>query len=439
MNRFQSWGRYPKADQDVHAFRWKGDSLPETGRKTLLPFGLGRSYGDSCLNHGHALLDTAGLNRFIAFDESRGILQCEAGVTLDEILKLIVPRGWFLPTTPGTKFITLGGAIANDIHGKNHHVAGTFGCHVKAFELLRSDGSRLRCTPRTHADLFKATIGGLGLTGLITWAEFRLRKIDNAWIDSESIKFEGLGEFLELSRASNDDWEYTVSWIDCAARGKSFGRGIFMRGNHAPASVLSRKLHHDPRLRAPFDCPNSMLNAFSIKSFNTLYYQKQRARHVRSRVHYDPFFYPLDAVDDWNRIYGNRGFFQYQCVIPFEDGQEAMEDILGRITASRQGSFLAVIKTFGDKKSPGMLSFPKPGITLALDFPNRGDSTLRLFDELDERVEAANGAVYPAKDARMSAAFFQKAYPRWEAFSSFIDPQFSSSFWRRVTQPSGKA
>ncbi|MCB1122216.1 MAG: FAD-binding protein, partial [Verrucomicrobiae bacterium] len=311
---------------------------------------------------------------------------------------------------------------------------GTFGCHVKAFELLRSDGSRFRCSPRTNPELFKATIGGLGLTGMITWVEFRLRKIDNAWIDSESIKFGGLGEFLELSRASNEDWEYTVSWIDCAARGSAFGRGIFMRGNHSPASVLSRKVHNDPKLRTLFDCPNAMLNALSIKSFNTFYYGKQRVKHARARVHYDPFFYPLDSVNEWNRIYGNRGFFQYQCVIPFEQGKETMDNILGRITASRQGSFLAVIKTFGDKKSPGMLSFPQPGITLALDFPNRGESTLKLFDELDVLVDEANGALYPAKDARMSASLFQKAYPQWEEFSQYVDPQFSSSFWRRVTQ-----
>jgi len=379
------------------------------------------------------LLETTGLNRFIAFDQKAGILRCEAGVSLDDILKLIVPKGWFLPTTPGTKFITVGGAIANDIHGKNHHVAGTFGCHVKAFELLRSDGSRLKCTSRTNTDLFKATIGGLGLTGLITWAEFRLKKINNAWIEMESIKFEGIEEFLELSNESDSDWEYTVSWIDCVAQGSSMGRGIFMRGNHSPASILSRKVHGDPKLTTPFNCPNIMLNSFSIKAFNTVYYGKQRNKCSRSRVHYDPFFYPLDAVNDWNRIYGNRGFFQYQFVIPFNNGQETMEEILRRITASKQGSFLAVIKTFGEKKSPGMLSFPRPGITLALDFPNRGESTLNLFTELDGIVDAAGGLLYPAKDARMSAEFFQKGYPQWEDFSSFVDPKFSSSFWRRVT------
>ena len=433
MNRFQSWGRFPKAEQDVHAMRWKDANLPDAGKKSVLPFGLGRSYGDSCLNDGESLIETSGLNRFIAFDENAGTLCCEAGVSLDQILKLIVPKGWFLPTTPGTKFITVGGAIATDIHGKNHHCAGTFGCHVKAFELLRSDGTRLRCTPRTNTEYFKATIGGLGLTGLITWAEFRLKKIQNALIEMESIKFEGIGEFLELSKESDDNWEYTVSWIDCVSRGKAFARGIFMRGNHAPASAMSRKVHSDPKLTAPFNCPNMMLNSLSIKAFNTLYYRKQRAKKTRSRTHYDPFFYPLDAVNDWNRIYGNRGFFQYQFVVPFEGGREVMEEILGKITASKQGSFLAVIKTFGDKKSPGMLSFPRPGITLALDFPNRGQFTTHLFDELDGCVEKAGGSVYPAKDARMSAEFFQRSYPNWEAFSQYIDPQFSSSFWRRVT------
>ena len=426
MNRFQSWGRFPKAEQDVHAMRWKDGALPDSGAKSVLPFGLGRSYGDSCLNDGNSLVETSGLNRFIAFDQNVGTLCCEAGVSLDDILKLIVPKGWFLPTTPGTKFITVGGAIANDIHGKNHHIAGTFGCHVKAFELLRSDGSRIRCTPRTNTELYKATIGGLGLTGLITWAEFRLKKIENAWIEMESIKFEGIREFMKLSKESDRDWEYTVSWIDCVSRGKAFARGIFMRGNHAPASVMSRRVHAEPKLTALFDCPNVLLNSLSIKAFNALYYGKQRAKKARTRTHYDPFFYPLDAVNEWNRIYGNRGFFQYQFVVPFDGGVETMENILEKITRSKQGSFLAVIKTFGNKKSPGMLSFPKPGITLALDFPNRGESTMQLFEALDELVESAGGSIYPAKDARMSAELFQNTFPQWEAFSQYIDPQFSS-------------
>ena len=436
MNRFQSWGCYPKAEHEISSVRWTDTGLPDSEEKTVLPYGLGRSYGDSCLNDGQTLIETSGLSRFIAFDQKKGFLRCEAGVTLDEVLKLIVPNGWFLPTTPGTKFITIGGAIANDIHGKNHHVAGTFGCSVRALELLRSDGSRTRCTSRSNVDLFKATIGGLGLTGLITWAEFKLKKIDNAWIQTESIKFAGISEFLELSKESDKEWEYTVSWIDCVAQGDSMGRGIFMRGNHSPASVLSRKVHAEPKFRTPFNCPNILLNPFSIKAFNTLYYSRQRAKKTVSRVHYDSFFYPLDAIDDWNRIYGNRGFFQYQFVIPFEDGLESMEEILGRISESKQGSFLAVIKTFGTKKSPGMLSFPKPGITLALDFPNRGDSTLKLFEELDAIVDSAGGLLYPAKDARMSASFFQKTYPQWEEFSAFVDPKFSSSFWRRVTTAS---
>ena len=252
----------------------------------------------------------------------------------------------------------------------------------------------------------------------------------------ESVKFEGIAEFLDLSKQSDKEWEYTVSWIDCVAQGESMGRGIFMRGNHSPASVLSRKLHAEPKFKTPFNCPNMLLNPISIKIFNTLYYNRQRTKKALKRVHYDPFFYPLDAIKDWNRIYGNRGFFQYQLVVPFEGGQQAMEEILIRISESRQASFLAVIKTFGAKKSPGMLSFPKPGITLALDFPNRGESTLKLFEELDVIVESVGGLLYPAKDARMSASFFQKSYPQWETFSSSVDPKFSSSFWRRVTNKS---
>lgn len=434
MNSFESWGRYPKVDQEVKHVHWVDDELPDVGNKSLLPFALGRSYGDSCLNDGNVVVGTRGLKRFIEFDEEKGLIRCEAGVSLDEVLKLIVPQGWFLPTTPGTKFVTIGGAIANDIHGKNHHVAGTFGCHVTAFELLRSDNSRTLCTTTSNTDLFEATIGGLGLTGLITWAEFGLKKIDNAWIEMESVKFEGMDEFLALSEEADKKWEYTVSWIDCVTKGKTAGRGIFMGGNHSPASVLSRKVHADPKLMAPVDCPGFLLNKFSIKAFNTLYYNKQRQKKVQTRVHYEPFFYPLDAVNDWNKIYGKRGFFQYQFVIPFENGRDTMNEILKVIINSGQGSFLAVIKTFGSRKSPGMLSFPKPGITLALDFPNRGEKTLELFTQLDAIVERVGGSLYPAKDARMSPELFKKGFPQWEAFSKHIDPKFSSSFWRRVTE-----
>lgn len=436
MKNPESWGRYPKAaHHEVRPLQWRTDPLPQTNGRSMLPFGLGRSYGDSCLNDGGDLLVTGALKHLLAFDAERGVMRCEAGVTLDDLLRFIVPRGWFLPVTPGTKFITVGGAIANDIHGKNHHRAGTFGCHVTKFELLRSTGERLICSPAENTAQFAATIGGLGLTGLITWVEFQLLRIENSMIDVEELQFANLDEFFAISAESDAGFDYTVSWVDCLADGPSLGRGIFMRGNHARGESLSHRLHRPPHLGVPVEFPDFALNQYSIQAFNALYYAKALEGFSRKVVHYDPFFYPLDAVNHWNRIYGRRGFFQYQFVIPFSGDRKIIREIFQRIAASGQGSFLAVLKTFGEKKSPGMLSFPMPGVTLALDFANQGWETLSLFNELDQVVFGAGGRIYPAKDARMPPRVFQDCYPRWQEFAQYIDPAFSSSFWRRVTSP----
>jgi FAD/FMN-containing dehydrogenase len=429
----KSWGRYPKTFEVLKSVAWSIEPLPRDDGSKLLPYGLGRSYGDVCLNDGGTLLATTALNHLLAFDEQAGLLRCEAGVSLDEALRFLVPRGWFLPTTPGTKFVTVGGAIANDVHGKNHHRAGTFGCHVTQFELLRSNGERLLCSNDRNPGWFAATIGGMGLPGLITWAEFKVRRIVTASIEMESIKFGNLDDFFHLARESDQDYEYTVSWQDCLARGTSLGRGIFMRGNHAKAGVGTLTVHGNPRIGIPFDFPSFALNGLSIRTFNTLYYARLRLPVTKAVVHYNPFFYPLDSINNWNRIYGARGFFQYQFVVPFMSDQGAIREILRQIADAGQGSFLAVLKTFGDILSPGLLSFPRPGVTLALDFPNRGPETFRLFDRLDQVVLAAGGRIYPAKDARMSGSTFRACYPQWQEFVPYIDPAFSSSFWRRVT------
>lgn len=436
MNRsdtVESWGRYPRTSQRVVRLGWRNEPLPSLPGQTVLPYGLGRSYGDSCLNDGNAVLAVRTLNHFLGFDAASGLLQCEAGVSLDEILRLAVPRGWFLPTTPGTKFVTVGGAIANDVHGKNHHRTGTFGGQVTRFELLRSDGRRLLCSPSENAPWFRATVGGLGLTGLITWAELRLRRIDNALIEVESVKFRNLDEFFEISAASDRNFEYTVAWLDCVSGGETLGRGIFMRGNHAGPHIHTLQVHRPPGKSVPFDFPNFALNRLSINLFNKLYYGWQRGKSAAATVHYDPFFYPLDAVNHWSRIYGRRGFFQYQFVVPLEPNQRTLRQILLRIAASGRGSFLAVLKTFGAHPSPGLLSFPRPGTTLALDFPNQGSATLELFNQLDRLVLEAGGRIYPAKDARMSPAVFQQGYPEWREFQQWLDPGFSSTFWRRVS------
>lgn len=431
----QSWGGTKKAVHQVIPFYWKEDPFPNTAGKLALPFGNGRSYGDSCLNDGGVLLDSRHLDRLLSFDLKTGILRCEAGVLLLDILSFAVPQGWFLPVTPGTKFVTVGGAIANDVHGKNHHRSGTFGCHVLRFEILRSDNSRVLCSPSENKEFFSATIGGLGLTGVILWAEIALKPIANPLIRSETIRFENLNEFFVLSKKSDRDYEYTVSWIDCLGQGQSLGRGLFMRGNHASplassiTSCFSRKIRNFPVVP-----PFSLVNSLSLKAFNTLYYRKQIRKRSEKLGPYDPFFYPLDGIGHWNRMYGRKGFYQYQCVVPDEGEESAVRELLTEIARSGEGSFLAVLKHFGDIPSPGLLSFPRPGITLALDFPNRGEKTLSLFDRLDEVVASAGGAVYPAKDARMSEKSFRRFFPRREEFLRFKDPGLSSDFWKRVTK-----
>lgn len=423
-----SWGRVQPAKARLIAPGWS-DGIDLAGQP-LLPYGLGRSYGDSCLLDGGTMIDTRFLDRILAFDQDSGLLRAEAGISLDAILRFCVPKGWFLPTTPGTRQVTLGGAIANDVHGKNHHRAGCFGNHVPRFEILRSDGSHTTCS--AGDDLHAATIGGLGLTGLITWAELQLVPIGSAMLDAELIRFGGLGEFLEISEQSGAEWEHTVAWIDCLARGKSLGRGIFIRGNWAAEGKL--EAHSPPGASIPIDFPGFTLNRFSIRAFNTLYHHRFLGKSKSSRQHYAPFFHPLDSIQGWSRIYGKRGFYQYQCVTPFEAGEAPMAAMLEEIAASGQGSFLAVIKTFGDIPSPGMLSFPSPGITLALDFPNCGQRTLDLFDRLDAVNRDCGGRFYPAKDARMSRADFERSYPRLDEFRRHVDPGFDSDFWKRMNR-----
>jgi len=423
-----SWGRYPRATQQIIPLRWRDEPLPAVPG-TMLAYGNGRSYGDVCLNDGGTLLHTRGLDRFISFDAGSGVLRCEAGVLFSEILDFAVPRGWFLPVAPGTRFVTVGGAIANDVHGKNHHRAGTFGEHVRCFELLRSDGSRLPCSRSENMDLFTATIGGLGLTGLIAWAEFALLRVPGATMQTETIGFGGLDEFFSLSEQSEADHDYTVAWIDCAGAGKTFGRGLFIRANHAAASDAAvRRL----RLSVPFTPPFPLINGLTLRAFNAAYFHA--TRRGRRLIPYAPYFFPLDAIGEWNRIYGPRGFLQYQCVVPPPAARDAIAELLKRIAASGSGSFLAVLKVFADRQAAGILSFARAGTTLALDFPNRGAATLELLERLDDIVAAAGGAVYPAKDARLSGERFRRYFPHWQKMLEHVDPRFSSGFWRRVSR-----
>jgi len=432
IKRIVSWGRYPKtAHRHVHKPAWN-DQLPEildaAAPRSLLPYGLGRSYGDSCLNAGRELIDCRRLNRILDFNESTGMVRCEAGVSLSDIVDIFLPKGWFLPVTPGTRFVTVGGAIANDVHGKNHHCAGTFGAHVRQIGLHRSNDGLVVCNSEHNSDMLRATVGGLGLTGVIAWADIQLKSIAGPWMDAEQVPFESLNAFLDLSRESNDHFEYSVAWLDCFA-GKN-PRGIFFRGNHSADRGREFRPKRGPKL--PFALPAWMLNRYSVKAFNTAYYKVRAFRKGAAVVPYDSFFYPLDSVRQWNLLYGRQGFLQYQCVIP-ESNLEAFEELLDRIARSGMGSFLGVLKQFGSAPPAGMLSFPRPGLTIALDFAMRGERTLKLMQSLDEIVQKSTGALYPAKDARMSPALFEASYPRWRGFVPYIDPKMSSSFWRRVT------
>lgn len=427
-----SWGRYPKtAHYHVHKPAWS-DQLPEILKAarpgSLLPYGLGRSYGDSCLNAGRELIDCRRLRRMLGFDDSTGVLRCEGGTSLADIIDVFLPRGWFLPVTPGTRFVTVGGAIANDVHGKNHHRAGTFGDYVRQIGLHRSNDGLVVCNSDINPDMLRATIGGLGLTGVIGWADIQLKPVAGPWIDAELVPFQSLSSFLDLSRESDDRFEYTVAWLDCFA-GKNV-RGIFFRGNHA----VDRGKEFQPKRRPklPFALPAWMMNRYSVRAFNSAYYRLHAAKKGPSIVAYDSFFYPLDSIRQWNLLYGRQGFLQYQCVIP-QANLEAFEELLDRIARSGMGSFLGVLKQFGSAPAAGMLSFPRPGLTIALDFTMRGERTLKLLQSLDEVVLQSDGALYPAKDSRMSPALFEASFPRWRDFVPYIDPKLSSSFWRRVT------
>lgn len=431
MTTYASWGNIPRVTQEVCLLEHRHACLPAADGKKFLAYGRGRSYGDVCLNDGNIILPTRFLDKYIHFDQGSGVIRCEAGVSLAELFAFIIPRGYFIPVTPGTKYVTIGGMIANDVHGKNHHRAGTFGRHVLKFELLRSDGERLICSATENADYYAATIGGLGLTGLITWAEIQLKAVNSTFIEEETIPFANLAQFMDITADSDERWEYTVAWIDSFAKHQHTGKGVFFRGNHAAADKAKTAEVSHESVRVPFDFPSWVLNSELLKIFNRLYYAVNTQR--QKTVHYDKFFYPLDGIGAWNKIYGKRGFYQYQCVVPNNDATEVVKELLDICSRSNAGSFLSVLKKFGTVKSPGMLSFPREGYTLALDFPNHGEKTMKLLERLDDVVMRVDGAVYPAKDARMSAESFRRYFPRWQEFSTFIDPGFSSSFWRRVT------
>ena len=437
---FHSWGRYPVVSHlgcYLPSDAAEIESSFKAAKASLLPRGMGRSYGDSCLNESGYLLSTKRLNRIHAIDAEHGTICCGSGVTIEQILRTVVPIGWFLPVVPGTKFVTVGGAIANDIHGKNHHLAGSFGNHVQSFELLRSDGTRIHCASNENRPWFSATVGGLGLTGVITQAELQLKRLESVYIDVEEVKFFGFDEFEDISRESSAGYEYVVSWIDCLASGDRMGRGILMRGRHSASNSENgdRALHKVSKWqKIPFSAPGFIVSRIPMTIFNSAFFNMRFGAQRSLRAHYDVFFFPLDRILEWNRLYGRKGFLQWQCVIPKQCSNGTIKEILERIARSKLGAFLAVLKEFGDIPSEGLLSFPMPGTTLAVDFRNTGEPLFRLLDELDDLVVQHGGRIYPAKDARMKPATFRAGFAEIDAFERYIDPKFSSSFYRRMTK-----
>lgn len=434
-NRYKSFGlagqREPRAMNAADAV-----ALLQSGKAakdSLLAYGNGRSYGDTCQNSGGSLVDMRPMKRIISFHEETGVLEAEAGVFLADIIAHAAPYGFFPAVVPGTQFVTLGGAIANDVHGKNHHRRGTFGCHVESFTLLRSDGTIHECSLSSNTRLFWATIGGMGLTGIVLTARIRLMRVPSLDIVEEVTPFANLDEFFGLVGSADDENEYAVAWIDQLAGGRGAGRGLLFTGNHA-ASGSRTVGDAQSRLSVPFQPPLNVLNRPFLTAFNAAYRWKKSRATAPHNVNYQGFFFPLDGVGDWNRLYGPRGLFQHQSVLPEDSARSAVPAMLEATRKAGQGSFLTVLKRFGNARSPGILSFPRPGFTLTLDFPNRGEKTLKLLRELDAITVDAGGAVNPYKDARMSAETFCASFPGWQRLELLRDPAFTSDFWNRTAK-----
>ncbi|MBX3569154.1 MAG: FAD-binding oxidoreductase [Rhizobiaceae bacterium] len=397
----------------------------------LLPYGNGRSYGDSCQNQDGLVVDMRSLDRIESFDPRTGLLVAQAGVQLAQIIDHAAPYGFFPAVVPGTKFVTLGGAIANDVHGKNHHRRGTFGCHVEAIELLRSDGKTYTCTRSSNARLLTATIGGMGLTGLILSATIRLMPVGSIDVVETVTPFGSLDAYFDRAEEADRDNEYAVAWIDQLAGGRAAGRGLLLTGNHAQRGQSVAPARAGGR-SVPFQPPINVLNRPFLKAFNAAYRWSRSRNPAPQPASCEKFFFPLDGVRNWNRLYGPRGLFQHQSVIPLDAARHTVPVLLHAAREAGQGSFLTVLKRFGDLRSPGMISFPRPGYTLTLDFPNGGAATLALLSELDAITVAAGGGVNPYKDARMSAATFAATFPDWQRLENMRDPAFMSSFWSRT-------
>ncbi|KGF70328.1 FAD-linked oxidase [Hoeflea sp. BAL378] len=431
--RYDSWGRVLRQVRPAAGMEALAGGAPGG----FLPFGNGRSYGDSCHNDRGRLIPMRPGAAIRAFDPDTGLLTADAGILLSEILALVMPHGFFLEVTPGTAQVTLGGAIANDVHGKNHHRRGTFGGSVLSFVLLGSDGASRTCSPETNPALFSATIGGMGLTGIIEAATIRLMKVPSANVRQTAFRFASIDGYFDAIDGIDASHEYSVAWIDQLARGARLGRGVMLAGDHAedggPARAPSA-----PRLAVPFAPPVNLLNRLTLTAFNALYYGRAPKRPATGIVSWASYFHPLDAITGWNRLYGPGGLFQHQSVYPSETARQTTIALIECAQKHGAASFLTVLKRFGRVPSPGLMSFPRPGFTLTLDFANSGERTLRMLEALDDIVLAAGGALNPYKDQRMSPAMFEASFPQWRQLEAVRDPALMSDFWRRTAMALGE-
>lgn len=426
-----SWGMYPKIENRV--FKFSSEKSLESiikENESLIAYGNGRSYGDSALSKN--IIEVKPYNYFMAFDENSGLLHVQAGVLLSEILESFVPRGWFLKVTPGTKLITIGGAIASDVHGKNHHVEGCFSECVESFKIMLADGEVVECSKEQRADLFNATCGGMGLTGVIVEAKIYLKKINSKYISQTTIKTKNLKETFDAFEEYSSS-PYSVAWIDCLAKDNEIGKCLLMVGDFKDDGDLSYK--KKSKISIPFNFPSFALNNYTVRAFNWLYYGKVRQRITTQKVDIDTFFYPLDAIENWNRIYGKGGFTQYQCILPKEMSYEGLKEVLRTISDSGKGSFLAVLKLYG-KENENYLSFPIEGYSLALDFKIE-DGLFELLEELDKIVLKYKGRIYLTKDVNVKKETFEQGYPHIEKFRAFrkenkMDEKFQSLQSKRV-------
>ena len=411
LTKIYGWGRYPQQDAYLHTpTSFTSLEFIAKQKNSVLARGMGRSYGDSA--NALNVLQTTYINHFIEFDEATGKLTAEAGITLREILEVIVPSGWFLQVTPGTSYVTLGGAIASDVHGKNHHSAGTFGQHVKSLRMVLGTGEVVTASPQHHADLFHATCGGMGLTGIIVNATIQLLPIGSSLISQKTIKANCIEAACEVFEINNDA-TYSVAWIDCLSEGKSLGRSVIMLGEHAEQGGLNIDIRQ--KVSVPFSTPSALLNSLTVKAFNAAYWHKSR-QNLSQTVTLMPYFYPLDAIGEWNRLYGKKGFVQFQCVVPKLDGVANMRKLLTEISNSGEGSFLAVLKQFGTGNE-NLLSFPIEGYTLALDF-KASETAIKTVKKLEDMVVDMGGRLYLTKDAVMHESTFKATYPNWEKFEA---------------------